>query len=289
VLDARPLAKALTVFRNVHLKKIISLAFLFLSTSIYAGESDEVSSNKLANPNNSHIGKISEGEKELKDLQVLELQLSSNMEKTNDFKDDLQEVTMKLLELTKKYQEGEEPLKIRLLQPTNLYIFVLPLVTIFIVIGSAFISLRTIKIKSQESLDALENSNNNQTLIGKNNNEFERLKSQEIIVSNSRQQWINALRDELSSLISHLTEYRFVNSDRQFQIFSKVWAELYKIELLLNPTEDLHEKMIKELREIVWLCHGNDQTSNFMEKREVVLSLSKEILKQEWRRVKSFD
>ena len=227
--------------------------------------------------------------KELIGLKTLQSQLSTNLENNLTFQQELQQSTAKLIELTKINQTELEPLKIKLLQPSNLYIYALPLVTIFIVLGSTYVSLRTIKIKSQESLDALDNSNKNQFIISKNANESERLKSKEAIISDSRQRWINTLRDDLSSLMSHLTQYSASSKDRKAEIFSNIWTDVYKVQLLLNPNEDMHKELEKEINTAFGLCTDSSTKVEFMAQRDAVLNLSKKILKHEWQRVKNFE
>jgi hypothetical protein len=237
---------------------------------------------------------------ELEKLKSMQLELNSSIEKNLIFQQNLQKSTTKLLEQTITEKNQLPSLKVNLLQPTNLYIFALPLVTIFIVVGSTILSLRTIKIKAQESLDALEASNRNQLEISKinndnqlaisiRNNESERLRSQEAIISNSRQKWINTLRDDLALLTSNLTVFMSSTLEQRTVVFQSIWNEYYKVQLLLNPKEDLHNELIKELDAIIKLCSSGYNINEFMKLREAILDKSKEILKFEWDRVKTFD
>lgn len=267
--------------------------FFLLCFNAYAEESSVYSTTEsyveLLKKDKLEIDKkIETLNKNLVSLNALQLKLISNIESGINFQQEIQSATTKLLNIQEK-QDHLNPLEIRLLQPTNLYIFVLPLVTIFIVLGSTFLSLRTIKIKSQEALYALRDSNENQLYISNENNKSERLKSQEAIISNNRQDWIDSLRNELSSLLSHLTQYTIASDERQDQIFSKIWKEVYKIELLLNPNEDNHKKLINEVRKAFSLCGKPDEEKEFKTQTELVLKLSKKVLKIEWQRVKSFN
>ncbi|PKH59152.1 hypothetical protein CXF84_03560, partial [Shewanella sp. Bg11-22] len=237
------------------------------------------------------------------------------------FQQKLQESSTKLLELIRTEKEKTPKIEVQLLQSTNLYVFVLPVVTIFIVLGSTYLSLNTLKIKSQESLDAIEKSNQNQLDINKKNNEnllrisqnsnenqlyiseknnekqleislknneLERVKSQEVIISSNRQEWINTLRDDLALLASNLTRYMVASKEQRVVIFSDIWHEFYKVQLLLNPKEDLHNNLIEELDDIIELCSFSYEVEEFKEKRDIVLAISKKILKEEWKRVKLF-
>jgi len=226
--------------------------------------------------------------KQLAEVGKLQLELNTTIEKNLKFQQKIQHVTKELLVARRTEKEKNPTLKVHLLQATNLYIFALPLVTIFIVIGGTFLSLRTIRIKSKESLEALDNSNKNQFNISKINNESERLKSQEAIISNSRQKWINLLRNELAALLSYQTQYRHSQDDRQIQIFSDMGESLFKIELLLNPDEKFHSQLLKELKAGFDLCVEAEDNEKYKEQRDITLSIAKKILKQEWNVVKSF-
>lgn len=276
------------------MKFIISILFLFVCFSVSAEEP------QISSVPESHINQLYEEktiiEKQIFDLNnqlkksgELQSELNSNIEKNLKLQQEIQKTTEKLLGMTRDKQEKLPSLKVHLLQATNSYIFALPIVTIFIVLGGTFLSLRTIRIKSKESLEALDNSNQNQLNISKINNESERLKSQESIISSSRQKWINTLRDELSSLMSHQTQYSASSAERQSQIFSKIWEEICKIDLLLNPKEELHKQLMKELNTGFSLCTETANQTKYREQRAVILKISQEILKQEWIRVKSFE
>lgn len=222
-------------------------------------------------------------------LKNLVSEIDLNITKNLNLQQEIQKNTENLLKTTSAKKEELPSLKVHLLQPTNLYIFALPIVTIFIVLGGTYLSLRTIKTKSEESIEALEKSNLNQVKISEKNNASERLKSQEAIISNSRQKWINTLRDEISSLVSHQTQYSASDPKRQADMFTKTWGELFKIELLLNPKEELHNELLRELNNGFGICIDPTKQDEYREKRAVIMRLSKKILKQEWQRVKSFE
>ncbi|MCJ8327219.1 MAG: hypothetical protein MJK08_08990 [Campylobacterales bacterium] len=256
-----------------------------VNTTLNQGtEQDKVEKKKLETKNY-----IADLNKELEKLRNLHIDLKLNIENNLRFQESLQKTTAELLENIISEDKASPLLKVQLSQPTNLYIFALPLVTIFIVLGSTFLSLRTIKIKSKESLDALDRSNENLLRISNNNIQAERLKSQESIISNSRQKWINTLRDELASLMSHLKQFSLSSQKRKDEIFSEVWGELFKVELLLNPKEEVHNKLIREINIAFKLSTKSEHIAEFRKHSAIVLLTSKELLKYEWERVKSFE
>ena len=296
------------------MKFAIPIILLFVCSGIFAEEAKDISSIKiqtqeLESQKQKIEVKILSLNKEFEELIKIQSKLNTSIKDNLKYQQKIQSTTREFLNATQANQEQSSSLKVHLLQPTNLYIFALPLVTIVIVIGGTLLSLRTIKIKSQESLDALDTSNENQLNISKLNNEnqlkiselnnenqlkisnltndSESLKSRESIISTSRQKWVNSLRDEIASLVSHQVQYSV--SKRQPEIFSKIWEEMFTIELLLNPKEKLHNELLQELNVGFTLCTKIENQDKHREQRSVILAISKEILKAEWKRVKSFD
>jgi seryl-tRNA synthetase len=279
------------------LNKYILVLFMFSSfikaADIEQAQSETINAEVVDNSQNLDP-RINELDFELEKLKTAQKKLSSKISRDITFQNEIRKSSKDIIKLINTKQSDPESLRIELIQPVNPYIYVLPLVTIFIVIGSAIISLKTIKIKSQESLDALRNSNENQIIINQNNHNAERLRAQEEILSNSRQKWINDLREALSLLISILTQHIPVSNEERQKLFPLIWNEYYKIQLLLNPKEDLHNLLLSEIQDIISLCKPNysasaSSTDHFLSKRTDVLAISKKILKIEWDRVKSFE
>jgi len=279
--------------RSIYLKFIISTLFLFVSFSVFAVEP------KIISVSERNINQLYEEKliiekqiiglnKQLKKSGELQLELNSNIEKNLKLQQEIQKTTNKLLGMTSDEQEKLPYLKVHLLQATNLSIFAFPIATLIIVLGGIFLSLRTLKITSKESLSALDRSNKNQFKINEINNQSERSKLQKSIISSNRQKWINTLRDELSSLVSHLAQYAKSSPELQIEMNQKVGGELNKIELLLNPEESLHKELIEELRSAFLMCSKEGEFKD-QEQRNVILTIAKKILKQEWIRVKSFE
>jgi len=102
----------------------------------------------------------------LKDSQKIVI---DNVEKIVGLQKEFHSDALNLLEQLMLKNNTEDPISIKLIQPTNWYIFILPLVTMFIVICGTVLSIKTISLKSKESLLALENSNDNQYQINREN------------------------------------------------------------------------------------------------------------------------
>ena len=106
-------------------------------------------------------------------------------------------------------------------------------------------------------------------------------------VTQFRQQWINSLRDTLSTFIS-LAEYTNVieNKIKIKEAFREITAAEFKIELLLNPLEEDHNKLIEKMRKIrdlIYFFPDNDTLDTHIDE---LLEISKKILKREWNVVK---
>lgn len=107
-------------------------------------------------------------------------------------------------------------------------------------------------------------------------------------ISNNRQGWINALRDEVTSFLTsadialevremRLSEEREV---RQHELVRSMTSNIFKVRLLINPTEGDSTNLVEMMRDIE--RHG--LTS---ERRETLVTQCQTILKTEWERVKS--
>lgn len=108
-------------------------------------------------------------------------------------------------------------------------------------------------------------------------------------VSNNRQTWINALRDEVTGFLtdadmgSVVRDEMPLSDDRakeQFRSARALTAHIFKVRLLINPTEGESTKLVEMLEEAQ--CEGLTT-----ERREDIVSHTQQILKTEWERVKS--
>jgi hypothetical protein len=230
--------------------------------------------------------KIDSLEIDLNSIEEKQNRIKLSVERSADIQTKIHNDTLSLLELLTEKNDTVKSISVKLIQATNWYVFILPLVTIFIIIFSTKLSIKTISIKSQESLSALKNSNEKQYQMNKENRDFDRDRSQEVIISASRQEWINTLRKDISSVLANLTKYKMAEGNNKKEIFNEIWLEHYKIQLLLNPNEDDHEALLLAINIVIGSC--DDDNGDFLKKQAVVVEKAQSILKREWIRVKAF-
>ena len=112
-------------------------------------------------------------------------------------------------------------------------------------------------------------------------------------ISEFRQKWINDLRDELSRYLALMVSPK--DAESPFEVFQS-WTRL---QLLLNPKEPKHQKMMEHLEEIKlnyanyrrWTMENSSGNSTeqidsvrdqIAELTSVIGALGQEILKEEW-------
>ena len=110
-------------------------------------------------------------------------------------------------------------------------------------------------------------------------------------VSNNRQAWINALRDEVTGFLtdadmgSIVRDEMPISDDRareQFRSARALTAHIFKVRLLINPTEGESTRLVEMLEKA-------QREGLTAERREDIVSHTQQILKTEWERVKSGD
>lgn len=120
-------------------------------------------------------------------------------------------------------------------------------------------------------------------------------------VSANRQQWITSLRDEIASFLSHLNVIGYIASGSltyDAGAFRSAVEGLHlseaKIQLMINPKEADHEKLIKLLEAAITAAvkkKDKQEAPTKDEKKEDpvgdVVRQAQKILKREWVRVKS--
>lgn len=276
-------------------KKSLIFLFLFvnnvaLSSTIVIEKEEMLSSDKSSFLNETRVisTKINELNSEITLISDKQRRIKAAIENNIEIQKKLNKDTIYLLELLKERSAEIEPVNIQVNQPIDYSIFALPLVTLIIVISGTFLSIRTISIKSKESLDALKDSNQNQHTMHQADIEAQRNRSRELIIFESRQKWINILRDDMSSLLSNLSIYKTTSGKERIRVFDQLWMEFYKIQLLLNPKEEAHNELIEAIYKILEESQNDDVTDEFVKSQRVVLELSKKLLKQEWERTKKF-
>lgn len=113
-------------------------------------------------------------------------------------------------------------------------------------------------------------------------------------VTQFRQQWIDNLRESISIFIAKAEMISMLDlddDDGYLEHFKELSQTHHKIELMLNPEEDDHNKIIEKLDEIRELIHdeeiGEDELEEKLDNVIVeLLEVSKRTLKREWNVVK---
>lgn len=175
------------------------------------------------------------------------------------------------------------------------------LITIITVIASTFFTIRSHSKSTKSQLDMSREVINS-----------DKSRSRAEFISNSRQEWINSLREEVSVYISEIysifdlflqksgraevlaslknPEYAMTElgewSVRYGSAFTKVQKSRAKINLMLNPNEPLSVDLIKAIDDA--LKKVKDNTDPVNANVEIINKL-KPILKAEWERVKKLD
>ncbi len=104
-----------------------------------------------------------------------------------------------------------------------------------------------------------------------------------------RQAWINNLRDLISELVGSTLHYYVAGfEERKDAEYQRLQILEFKIELMLNPREADHERLIALVRDMMSALEsaGSGNNKDFEESHAAILERSKEILKREWDRVK---
>lgn len=108
-------------------------------------------------------------------------------------------------------------------------------------------------------------------------------------VSNNRQAWINSLRDEVTGFLTDAELRSVVNDEmrpseerenQQLRIRRALAAHIFKVRLLLNPTEGESTTLLGMLQDV-------ELSGLTDESREMIVAHTQTILKTEWERVKS--
>lgn len=97
------------------------------------------------------------------------------------------------------------------------------------------------------------------------------------IISDKRQKWIDDLRDDIAELMA-ITYDPDKNKRKIYEVGSR-------IELRLNPREDMHNTLLRLLQDMR-VIHPATK-ADYDEKVNEILNSTKPILKEEWERIKS--
>ncbi|NMR28071.1 hypothetical protein HH219_21575 [Pseudoalteromonas sp. NEC-BIFX-2020_015] len=273
------------------MKNIINtlvLLLFFISLNVLsANEIKEEQMEEKIEANNALKTKVSSLNRDVDLLSIKQQKLSDAIEKSRTVQTDINLTASSLVAYIEDAYTTEKPIPIKINQKTNWYIYLLPLITIITIIASTLLSLRTIKIKSHESISALKASNKNLVEINNKSISEEHDRTQKTIIANNRQEWINSLRDEITSFLAvvastspsqHLTQMNEAEK-------KNLWLHSYKIELLINPKEKDHVDLVDKIREEI------NNLINLKEETLIsdIISISQKILKREWDRVRTFE
>jgi hypothetical protein len=109
------------------------------------------------------------------------------------------------------------------------------------------------------------------------------------IVAPMRQKWINDLRDLIAELASDSLHYFRAGHDFEgYKNFQRLTFLESKIQLMLNPNEEDHQKLEWMIAEMLKaLQSGGEQgRADFIATHPEVMKFSRQVFKREWNRVK---
>lgn len=273
--------------KNIVQFTTLSLLLFLVLPSAYSA--DEI--NKEDNTANEKLelveSKISSLNESFNDLLSRQEKLNKDINESQILQNAINSTASNLVNYFEGQYSENKSIPISISQKTNWYPYLLPLITIFIVIASTILSIKTIQIKSKESLTALEASN--KTLVDINDKTIseEHDRSQKTIITNNRQEWINTLRNEITLFLGVVasTSPTQKTTEMNPDDLKSLWNHSYKIELLINPKEEDHKELVRLIREEI----SNLVTSNESTLISNIISQSQKILKREWERVKNFE
>jgi len=128
-------------------------------------------------------------------------------------------------------------------------------------------------------------------LVAKEKNTTSIQVSNKQIIAPIRQEWINSLREliaDISGKCAHYWSSGF--EDRNDDEYRHITELVYKLQLYINPNEEDHSTLLKNVREMTSaLSAGSsaENDENFWSSHKEVMSISQSILKREWERVKN--
>jgi hypothetical protein len=108
------------------------------------------------------------------------------------------------------------------------------------------------------------------------------------IVAPMRQKWINDLRDLVAELASDSLHYFRAGHDFEgYKNFQRLTFLESKIQLMLNPNEEDHQKLEWMIGEMLKaLQAGEEGRDSFIATHPEVMKFSRQVFKREWNRVK---
>jgi hypothetical protein len=112
--------------------------------------------------------------------------------------------------------------------------------------------------------------------------------SKEMKVSEFRQAWIDALRDDLSDLISHVSAIREEHSSGDLRASElAIYKAMARIRLRLNMDGDEEKALAARIYSLGDVLTATHTTSEVQTESEQILSTAQILLKKEWEVVKA--
>jgi hypothetical protein len=113
------------------------------------------------------------------------------------------------------------------------------------------------------------------------------------VLSKSRQEWINTLRNEIAGFVSsmgHMSPSAVAsatNGGNTLQLTKDVRLHYAKVHLLINPNEPDHHALVNKMA--LMIEQLSQLRLNFDDANFELAALAQQILKREWERVKAFE
>lgn len=130
--------------------------------------------------------------------------------------------------------------------------------------------------------------------------ELSKLAIKKDILSKNRQEWINTLRNDISSyLSSHELSKLIIQYNKKGketppeygEEFRKFQLLEYKINLLLNPNEDKSKRLIELMIQLNKSTdyYSKSKEDKYEKNKNEIIKITQSILKEEWERVKKLE
>ncbi len=109
-------------------------------------------------------------------------------------------------------------------------------------------------------------------------------------ISTFRQDWINSLRGVFSDVLLQaevFTDVAYQDNEEAYREKVKLLKAIYQAKVYLNLNEEPSQNLVKSIEEIPEIYMGKKGSSKqFKENRHVIEKLMRDILKEEWDRVR---
>lgn len=106
-------------------------------------------------------------------------------------------------------------------------------------------------------------------------------------ISEFRQTWINALREDVATVITHALEIHAAKAVAEVNTsFPKIAEATARIQLRLNPKEQESKELILALGSLRQTIHSESTFEQVAAAVEFLTGATQVVLKREWRRVK---